>query len=171
MAEYRYVHGMQELQRNFALVSQAVGAKIVRRGAAAAAQVVKRATIQNVQNLPRRSREGTGTMARAVIVNFRRDESNETQAVYIVTFRRGKAQQAHLTKKGRRTANRDAFYAPFVEFGHGVRAMRVPRKSQRKVDRVPAYPTLGPALERNIDEEIRAMENTVRAEFEKVLIP
>jgi hypothetical protein len=160
---------MQELQRNFALISQAVGAKrIVRRGAAAAAQVVKRATIQNVQNLPRRSRESTGTMARAVIVNFRRDESNETQAVYIVTFRRGKAQQAHLTKKGRRTANRDAFYAPFVEFGHGVRghagAAQVAAQGRPRAS-VPVRS--GPRSRAISTKRCRAMENTVRAEFSK----
>ena len=120
MAEIIRVEGLEDLKRKFQALPRDVARKAFRRALSAGAKQA-RDDARNAAPLgkgPKR-RGGRivppGTLKRSALVRFDRTQSNDTQAVYLVTFRRGKKQQ-----KG----NRDAYYASWVEFGHRI----VPRK-------------------------------------------
>lgn len=113
------VHGLPELKAKFAAVEREVGKVVIRRGAGAGAKTVKQGIGPFV---PVKS----GTLKRSLIVKFDRAKSNDTQALYVVTFRQGKRlQKGAVFKRGsryfKRVVSLDAFYAPFVEHGHRVR--------------------------------------------------
>lgn len=124
MATVTKVQGLEELKATLAKLPIEIGRKVLRQGTSAGAAKLKGFLKAEV---PQR----TGTLQRSAIIKFVRENSNDTQAVYIVTFRRGKKAQARSatskkTGKTRQVANKDAFYASYVEFGHKV----VPRKSK-----------------------------------------
>ncbi|MBK8916486.1 MAG: HK97 gp10 family phage protein [Phycisphaerales bacterium] len=120
MAEIVRIEGLTELKRKFESLPRDIAKKAFRRSLSAAAKQA-RDDARNRAPLGKGSkRRGgrlvpAGTLKRSALVKFDRTQSNDLQAVYIVTFRRGKKQQ-----KG----NRDAYYASWVEFGHRI----VPRK-------------------------------------------
>lgn len=182
----RYVHGLAELEANFRKVSAEVGKKVLRSGAGAGAKMVKSSAKGNVRSLPRRipsKKPGhPGLLEKAAIINFRRRESNETQAVYIVTFRQGKKQQS--VRRGKQAINLDAFYARWVEGGHKIvpRSKKVGTRGGKNryahtlkarrtgsTGMVKPYPFLRPALETNVDRVVERMADVVRQEFAKVL--
>lgn len=113
MAEFE-VKGLAELKRKLDQIPRDIAKKLLRRGVGTAAGEAKRAA----QGLaPYR----TGVLKRSAIVKFDRTQSNATQAVFLVTFRRGKKLQAGaaIGKRGKvRRTSADAFYASWVEFGH-----------------------------------------------------
>jgi HK97 gp10 family phage protein len=113
MAEFRHIKGLDELKAKFAFVSREAGKTVLRKGASAGAQVIKRAVIPNIPVAPAPHRKGQqpGVLKRSILVKFIREQSNETQAMFVVTFRQGK----RMTAKGR-----DAFYAKWVERGHRI---------------------------------------------------
>lgn len=122
MAEVVYVQGLRELHLKFAQLPGDLQKKGLRGALSAAARQARdaaRALAPRGKGPKRRNGQTVpaGTLKRSALVSFDRKQSNETQAVYIVTFRRGKKQQ-----KG----NRDAYYASWVEFGHRI----VPRKAK-----------------------------------------
>lgn len=120
MAEIQ-VHGLAELKRKFESLPRDISKKLLRKALGASSRQAKLAAVAAAPISARPVRRGKGrvtppgTLKRSAIVFFDRKQSNDTQAVYAVTFRMGKKQQK---------ANRDAFYARWVEFGHRV----VPRK-------------------------------------------
>lgn len=106
MAEVK-IHGLAELSRTLKALPNRVRKNILRRAVSAgAAEVRKQAKI----NAPVR----TGTLRRAAYIKYLNRNSNNNQVTFITSFRRGKKEQS-VGKKG---LNRDAYYAPFVEFGH-----------------------------------------------------
>ncbi len=177
-----YVRGLSDLQRKFDAVPDEVDRKVLRAGVSAGAKLVKAATKTNIRKLPRKRGPGTGTLERAVIINFRRKDSDSNQAVYIVTLRQGKKYQTRVSKKGRKIASSDAYYARFVEQGHYVRppGKHLSRKGRLVNNRataalkagglkkVPGYPFLQPALSANVDGVIRAMTDSVRENFAQI---
>ena len=120
MAEVVYVEGLRELKLKLDRLPADLQKKALRGALSAAASQARDAAraLAPIGKGPRRRGGRTvpaGTLKRSAIVAFDRKQSNQTQAVYVVTFRRGKKHQ-----KG----NRDAYYASWVEFGHRI----VPRK-------------------------------------------
>lgn len=120
------VKGLPELRQKFKQISDDVGTKVLRRGGAAGASLLRDAVKAAAPIRKKVKRYGRfqvppGTLKAAAIRKFVRQESNLTQATYIVTFRQGKRYQ----KTGR-----DAFYAKWVERGHRI----VPRR--KKVTRL-----------------------------------
>jgi HK97 gp10 family phage protein len=114
------VEGLYELKLKLDTLPAALQKKALRGALSAAAKQARDAAraAAPIGKGPRRRGGRTvpaGTLKRSALVAFDRRQSNATQAVYVVTFRRGKKQQ-----KG----NRDAYYASWVEFGHRI----VPRK-------------------------------------------
>lgn len=128
MAEIIQVQGLKELQQKLARLPADVSKKLLRKSVGTAAGNAKR---DAQAAAPRR----TGTLHRAALVKFDRQQSNATQAVFLVTFRKGKKLQkgAAIGKSGKvRRASADAFYASWVEFGHKIvpRSKRVARKGK-----------------------------------------
>ncbi|MGH7785087.1 MAG: hypothetical protein ACREO5_14765, partial [Candidatus Binatia bacterium] len=88
-----------------------------------------------------------GTLRRAAITKFVATASNATQVEYIVTFRKGPRQQ-----KG----GRDAFYASWVEFGHGGKT-------------APPHRFLKPAFDRSYYQALAVELSTMRDALLKLL--
>jgi HK97 gp10 family phage protein len=175
------VIGLDSLNAKFKQIPVDVARKVLRKGPGAAAQLIKRAARPFIHNR-------TGTLSRSLISKFLREESNDTQAVYIVTARKGKKlQKGQKVGKGIRKTNLDAYYASWVEFGHKI----VPRRgkaepfSKRKrgvVGRgtlrarraaatgfVAGRRFLTPALANNTNQAIEAMKTAIAREFDRVI--
>lgn len=156
------VNGLRELRVKLKRLPLDIRKKVANKAVGSAARLVKAAAQQAT---PVR----TGTLRRSAIVNYRRKDSTDDKTVYIVTYRRGKRFQARVTAKGRKIANRDAFYAPWVEFGHKI----VPRKSKgsRAARRLAATGTvpgkhfLRDSFARQVIPAINAMANQLRSFF------
>ena len=170
MSEIVHVKGLTELKRNLEQLPAKLGAKVLRKSVGAGAQVIKAATIRNVEPHNR-----SGTLARAAIVKFVREESNDTQVYYVVTFRRGKRYQSKVTKKGRLTLDRDAYYAAFYEFGHKIVARRgkggrtVTQRRLASGGRVEGRHPLGQAFDQNVGHAIDVIKQTMSDELAKAL--
>ena len=110
------IEGLEALKERFANLPKELGRKTIRSIAMAGAGVMRTAARQTAPQYLGRPRKGRtpGTLKRAAIAKRVAANSSDTQAQYVVTFRRGKKQQ---TAKG---GSRDAFYASWVEFGHKV---------------------------------------------------
>lgn len=142
MSETVKVAGLAELRANLQALPAEIQQKVLRRGVAAGAAVI-RAAAKNLAPVK------SGTLRRASIIKFIRKESNATQVKYIVTFRRGKSQQK---------SNRDAFYASFVEFGH----------RSRNGGFVPPHRFLKPAFDQNYGKAIDVMKARMTDELLKL---
>lgn len=135
MSETVTITGLAELNKRLRELPAKLQKTIMRRalGAGGAAGVIKKAAIARapIASMPVHRGGGNvtqpGVLKAAAIVKFLRSESNDTQSVYIVTFRRGKRAQ----RIGKRARNLDAFYASWVEFGHKI----VPRVRRTGRDR------------------------------------
>lgn len=152
MAENVQILGLDALKRHLAAIPEQIVTKVLRKGVAAGAVLIKQAAIQRAPISSRSVRRGSGiltppgTLRRSAIVKFLRAESNATQVEYIVTFRKGKRQQ----KKGR-----DAYYASWVEFGHGGK-------------RAPPHRYLKPAFDANYHQALAVMLSKMRDELVKL---
>jgi len=131
------VKGLRELGEAMRLLSAEVANKLAWQATGAAARVVKKAAVQNIQSSPA---VVSGTLLRSVIVKrMPKSERGELTAEHIVTVRgRGKR-----TKKGNFTAG--APYAHLIEFG-------VPAYD------TPAEPFLEPALRDHVHQATEAMK-------------
>ena len=116
------VTGLPELKAEFARVERAMQTRVIRRGASAGAATIK-------LGINPRIPVKTGTLKRSLLIKYAREKSDETQAVYVVTFRQGKKLQVGAITKRRgkffkRVLSQDAFYARWVEAGHKLRRKR-----------------------------------------------
>jgi hypothetical protein len=145
MAETIQIQGIEEMKRQLAALPAEIAKKVLRKGVLAGATLIKKAEIAAIQR-GNVVQSRTGTMERAAIVKFMSAQSNDTQVEYIVTFRKGKSQQ----KKGR-----DAFYASWVEFGHGGK-------------RAPPHRTLGPTANANFQQALAAEISTMEFALFKI---
>lgn len=132
MAEIVTIKGLDELNRKLKELPIKLQKTIVRKALGAGSQVIKKAAIAlaPISSMPVHRRKGRvtqpGVLKAAAIVKFVREQSNDTQSVEIITFRRGpKAQRV-----GKTASNKDAFYASWVEFGHKI----VPRFKGKYTD-------------------------------------
>lgn len=166
------VQGLPELQRRLKQIPINVASKVLKKGVASGAGVVRKAakSAAPASKLPRR-RGGRvsqpGTLKRSAIIKFVRENSSATQTVYIVTFRRGKKEQQK---------QRDAFYASWVEFGHKIvpRKGRGGRASLRRrragaTGQVRPHKFLTPAFYNSAGGALEAMKNKIATELGKVL--
>lgn len=154
MSEIIEVQGLRELQAKLKSLPAEIAQKALKKGVAAGARFVREAArgLAPQASGPIKRKSGVtfpGTLRRAAIIKFIREDSNATQIEYIVTFRQGK-----------RAASRgaDAFYARFVEFGHAKRGggTVAPRRF------------LAPALSQNVDRVIEIMQQTIADELNKM---
>ena len=176
MPDLKYVSGLSALDRKLKELPKKISSRVLRKSVLAGAGLIKRATSKRVPVGKKARRRGgrvvqPGVMRKALVNKFAKELSNDTQAAYVVTFRRGKKQQEQ---------GRDAYYAPWVERGHKI----VPRKSSKQgglllrtlVARrlsanrfVRPYPSLGPAFEASKEQALQAMVKRMEAELKKVI--
>jgi HK97 gp10 family phage protein len=168
------VKGLRELQQRLATLPIEIGRKALRKSVAAGASVIRAAAKARapISKGPVRRGNGRpltppGTLKRAALIKYVKAESTDTQASYIVAFRKGKRAQK---------TNKDAFYASWVEFGHKI----VPRrgKSARRgtlarnrrgaAASVPPHPYFRPAWESTKSQALIAIETKLAAELKKL---
>lgn len=123
MNETTRVEGAAELAAKFKRLPLAIAKTKFRKALSAGARTVRADFVAAapIYQGPARKGRVAGALKRSAIIKFVRQQSNDQQAMYIVTFRRGKKEQAK---------NRDAWYAPLVEFGHKVRAPKSSGKTR-----------------------------------------
>lgn len=167
--------GLDELKGRFAQLPTEIGKKVLRKGAGAGARVIKAAEIAGAP-------EKSGRLKRAAIIKFVREQSTDDQALYVVTFRQGKKQQAVKRGRGAKQTivNLDAFYAKWVERGHRIvgrrkkggtkrargRALRALRSASS--GRVLGLFFFAKALAASSDKALRAQVDTMLTEIRKL---
>ncbi len=166
MADIIQIKGLAELNQRLLALPQLMQTKVLRGAMLAGAKVVRDTAKANAPlgPGPKRRYNGNitppGVLKRSALVKFDKSNSNGTQVVYLATFRKGRKQQK---------ANRDAFYASWVEFGHKI----VPRKSKSgkgialrrrgATGRVPPHKFLTPAFNSTQSQVLQVIENKIRA--------
>lgn len=178
----RYVAGLPELRAKLMKLPGDLGRKSLGKGPAAGARVMKGSIRAHMATAVHRR---SGTLSRAVIINYRRRDSNDTQQVYVVLMRTGKQYQARRSTKGKTIASTDAYYAGWVERGHAVVARhgkaigRYPNGTTRyagftlrarrtqSFKRVPPHEYFGPGVEAAVTPAINAMRNAIAADLAK----
>lgn len=160
------VLGLDELKAKFKQAPTDVSKKVLRRMGSAGAKAFKPAVIAATPRL-------TGRAKAAVIVKFTRENSNDTQATYIVTYRTGKKQQRVKRGRGKnaRIVNLDAYYIKWVERGHRKRVGKKRGKALRQAGggMVPGKFFFAKALRETHDKALRGMIDTGNTEMKKVL--
>lgn len=139
------VEGLSAIAAKMRKLSAEVNQKAARQATAAAARVIKKATVAKIVTNPSID---TGSLRDAVIVKkLPKGESEGATSAHIVTFRgRGKA----YNKKGQRIAR--APHARFVEFG---------------TVNMPAEPMLRPAFDNGKEKALDAMVGKLRSAVDK----
>lgn len=109
-----------------------------------------------------------GTLKRAIYQTRIPEQCSAVREVWRVAVRQGKS--AQKVSRGKNTANLDAFYAGFVEFGHYTRTPKGVGtiKSRREAARasgsarwVPPKPFMRPAFEVKKSEAIQAVRDYI----------
>lgn len=177
----REIHGLPELRAKLKQLPVEIGRAVLRKGVGAGAGVVKLGVRAHMATAVHRR---TGTLARAVIANYRKRDSNDTQQVYVVLIRSGKRFQQRQSKKGRVVASSDAYYARWVEAGHkivprsprvagtypnGTRLYQTTLRFRRRLNqgRVAPHPYFVPGFEASATPAITAMTTTIAAELKR----
>lgn len=163
MSDVKNIVGLDDLQRYFKEFPAEVSKKVLRKMAGAGAQVVRAATSDKIPIGKSTPRHVAGTLKRSLRVVYKREDSNDNQAVFAVTFRQGKKAQGKVVinrKSGAQSfqLSADAYYAGWVERGHRIVGRRNAnflrgstiraRRTAANVSgaRVPPHPFLEPAF-------------------------
>lgn len=160
------LEGFKELAEALRQLPERAGKNLLRAGVAAGAAEIRQEAKKNALAIKR-----TGTLARSIYQKQIAELSNATKQTFFVGARRGKKYQ----KVGKKGLSADAYYAPFVEFGHFTRPSkggRLPRLTNRgqarneqladlvqtgQVKWVPPQPFLRPAFDAKKDAAIQKM--------------
>lgn len=105
-----HVEGLDVLRRALLELPKELHKGPLRAAVSAAAKVVQD---QAIVNAP----EQSGTLKRAIYRTRSNEASSSVQESFIVGVRQGKKFQSRRRKSGVMSANRDAFYWRFLEFG------------------------------------------------------
>lgn len=136
------IKGLRELGERMAKLKADMALKIARSATGAAAQVVKKAAVRNIETSPSIDE---GDLKRNVIVKRLPPKQTTLTSEHVVTVRgRG--------KKAKKGFVAGAPHAHMVEFG---------------TVNMPAEPFLGPALERNVTKATEAMRKRLEARIIK----
>jgi len=142
------VEGLDKLHKALAELPRELQKGPLRAAVSAAAKVVQD---QAIVNAP----EDSGTLKRAIYRTRSKEASSSVQESFIVGVRQGKKFQSKRLRSGRQTANRDAFYWRFLEFGTVHQAAR---------------PFLRPAFDEKRLQAIEAMRTRLARGIERVVM-
>jgi HK97 gp10 family phage protein len=153
------VVGFDELIAELRSLPAKMQERIMKGAVGTGANIIKRAAVANAALMAE-----TGTLAQAIYTARMVSQCTPTEEVWIVSVRAGKKFQS----VGKKAVNKDAFYAPWVEFGHYARVSKAMDKSARKAGRalgvakwVPAHPFMRPAFEATREQAVQAMHQYV----------
>lgn len=170
------IQGLRELLQTLRTLDDKIQKRILRRAVYAGAKVVKDEVVEKAPVAAAPHKRGgrlvqPGTLKRAALHKWARELSDGRNQAYVVTFRRGKQYQS-VGKKG---VDKDAYYWPWVEYGHKVVArkgkaggtLRSRRGAARAV--VAPRPFFEPAYRAALEPAQRAMEGRLSELLDEVL--
>jgi HK97 gp10 family phage protein len=173
------VEGRRLLDGRLKALPENLQRKVIRRGVAAGARVIRQAVkaaapVAKKPHYRGRRLVQPGTLRRAVVNVWAKELSGRERQSYVVTLLRGQRYQ-RMGKKG--TIDKDAYYWPWVEFGHRVvaRASKggsptgIAVRRRRPTGFVPAKPFFWPAYARSRaraeSEAKETMRRLIRSEL------
>lgn len=180
MSEVLTVRGLRELQSEYRELPDRLKRGVIRRGVYAASRVVA-VELKRIAPVHRGAYKGKpgktpGTLQRAVITKRSRELQTATRVGYVVTILRGKK----FRSVGKRGANKDAYYWPWVDQGHRI----VPRKGKAAGGiaarrrqavaggrRVPGQFFMARALRGAASRAVLAMAERMKADLAKPKVP
>lgn len=161
------VTGLAELNAALNRLADDVAIKHARGALAAGAALIRDEARKNAPQL-------TGKLKRAIYSMWMREMSTRERQTFFVSVRRGKKFQGRTSTsksgKTRTTADRDAYYWTWIEFGHvsagpggqlkgGTRRRERARSEKRAAGKfVPPQPFLRPAFEAKKQEAVEAVK-------------
>jgi len=160
------VRGLSELSQRLRALPEKIARNALRSGVNAGARIIRDAYKGKINNR-------TGTLRRAAVTKFIREESNDQQATYYVVPRKGKK----LRRTGKRGQNlsADAYYASWVEFGHRIVSRRgkvsgwtIRSRRSSATGTVPARRWLTQAYEQNKERSLTAIQNKITDNLSKL---
>lgn len=165
MATTVKIEGLRELARALEQFPQRLGQNVLRGAVNAGARVIR-------DEAKTQAPVETGTLKRSIYTKRIREESGTLVQTYFVGVRRGKQYRSLTTKTGK-DRSMDAYYAPFVEYGHFTRRsggrLRFTNRGQRnnqqlsdevqsgQVRWIPAQPFMRPAWDARKDDALKAI--------------
>lgn len=157
------VEGLDETLRDLRKLDETIQRKVLRRSVYAGARLVR-------DKVKATAPVETGTIKRAVVHKFARELSKDGAQTYVVTLTRGKKYQ-RVGKKGR---NQDAYYWPWVEYGHRIVARKgkdggtLRARRRAATGSVPPHPFFEPAYHANRGEAERAIARRMEELIDEV---
>lgn len=139
------VEGLAELRKVLLELPKELHKGPLRSAISAGAKVIQD---QAIANAP----QDTGTLKRAIFRTRAPENSSAVQEAAVVGVRSGKKFQAKRTKGGGMTANRDAFYWRFLEFG---------------TSKMPARPFMRPAFDSMKERAVEAIRERLAAAIQR----
>lgn len=150
MPEIVKIEGLAELARALQELPRNIGRNVLRGAVRASAAMIKNET-------KLRAPVETGQLKRAIYEKHIREESDLYRQTFKVGVRSGKKYQAGQGKRTAKTAM-DAYYAPWVEFGHHARG----KKGGERGRWVPGRPFMRPAWDANRRRAVDVMADYLR---------
>jgi HK97 gp10 family phage protein len=174
MSEIIKINGLADLERKLKATPDKIRKRLLKRALAKGARKIRDLAKQNAPAGNYRNRKSyngyvktPGTLKRAALVKFVSKESNSEQVSYIVTFRKGKKEQAK---------NRDAYYASWVEFGHKIVSRRsrgspgsITKRRKASTGRVQGRRFLTNAFTTGKNDALNEITSTMKKDFESTV--
>lgn len=143
MAEVK-VQGLRDLGLQMRALGADMAGKVARQATAAGAGVARKAIKAGAP-------KDTGNLQAAIVM--KRLRSTRLTEEYIVAVRKGKTRDAKAAKRGEGRLGKDAFYAPFQEFG---------------TVKAPAQPFIRPGFEESVQPATEAIARRLKQRIDKV---
>lgn len=170
--------GFAELAAALRELPANIGRNVLRSAVAAGAAVIRVEAKKNAEQM-----RDTGTLARSIYQKQIREQSTLEKQVFYVGARQGKQFQ----KVGKKGANKDAYYARFVELGHfsrptaksgggiikrgGGRDSEIARRLHAgSIHWIPAHPFLRPAFDVKHQQAVTAMGAKIAERMAKIKV-
>lgn len=149
------MQGLTELLQRVRTLDDKIQKKVIRRSVYAGAKIMKQSVVDHAPVAGASHYRGgrlvpPGTLKRAPLHKWARELSDLRSQAYVVTLRRGKEWRS----VGKRGVDKDAYYWPWVEYGHKVvarqgKAGKSTLRARRTtaLGRVPERPFFRPAYQ------------------------
>lgn len=160
------VTGLEALKEEIQRLTQKTQERIILGAMAKACSVIRQEAIARAPEWTGEVSQGhppPGTLKKAIYQARAVLQCTSTQEVWVIGVRQGKKAQA--TKRGKGTANLDAYYASWVEFGHYARQAKGLKRGQKTANQkagtvqwIPAHPFMRPAYETKKSEAVQVFQ-------------
>ena len=152
------LQGFEQLMAELLKLPDVMQKRVIKGAVAKGAKIIKDEAVA-------RAPVDSGTLKAAIYMARLVNQCTPNDEVWLVSARSGKQYQTRKLKSGKDSANRDAFYAKWVEFGHYARTPKGVTKSGKAAGRalgvtswVAARPFMRPAFETKKSEAVTAMQ-------------